>query len=224
MIGYLDATDEMYGVIKSVLLDDTRWPLLLGYTMDVRWPGDALGTKPDMTRLWARVSKQVVKDSQSALANANGQRVFETIGLLYVQLFCPRNQPATLQNGSNIAVAMQAAFREQSPSGEIWFLNQAIREMPETPENYPITVVTEFRYKVLDPIGGLTGAGVLSQRTVTGVVDGVNKVFVISGSPVSLLWFIDGLCQRLDQYSYVDGIVTTVAAPTMGSELLAIGE
>ena len=150
MIGYIDATDEMFGIINAVLTD-AKWHTALGYDIDTRWPGDAVAAKPSMVQLWARVSKQVVKDAQDSLANAEGERNYETVGLLYVQLFCPRNQPATLDNGRLVAIDLQKAFRKQSPSGEIWFLNQAIRELAETEENYPIQVVTEYRYNTLDP-------------------------------------------------------------------------
>lgn len=149
MIGYQAAIDEMFGIVKATLVDDTGIQTLLGYTMDVRWPMDALPNKPDITRLWAKVSKQTVTDKQACLTNVNGVRVFETRGLLYVQLFCPRDQPAALTQGNVAASNMQAAFRKQSPSGEIWFYDQAIRELPETPENYPINVVTSFYYRTL---------------------------------------------------------------------------
>lgn len=148
MIGYVDATDEMFGIIYGVL-SDAQWNTKFGYTIDVRWPGIAKENKPDPSKLWARVSKQVVKEQQSSLANVQGERNFTTIGLLFTQLFCPRNQPATLDNGRMVAVALEQALRQSSPSGEIWFLNQAIRELPETDENYPITVVTEYNYQTM---------------------------------------------------------------------------
>lgn len=151
MIGYIDATDEMFGIIFGVLSSSTVHDLL-SYDMDIRWPGKPVATKPDPTKLWARVSKQIVTDSQSSLANDGQQREFDATGLLYVQLFCPKNQPASLENGRTVAVALQQAFRKQSPSDEIWFRNQAIRELPETDENYPINVITEFQYTSLDPV------------------------------------------------------------------------
>ncbi len=223
MIGYIDATDEMFGVINGVLTD-TRWHALLGYNIDTRWPGDAVPAKPSMVEMWARVSKQVVTDSQACLANANGERKFKTNGLLFVQLFCPRNQPATLENGRQVAIALQKEFRKQSPSGEISFRNQMIREI-ETDENYPINVSTEFEYFTLDPINVLKGEGMLRQRTVTRI--DANH-FSIGDAPANLIsWNVDGLEQSLfdpTQYSYADGIVTTVDAVAMDSTLIAIGE
>jgi hypothetical protein len=222
MIGYIDATDEMFGVIYGVLAD-TQWNTKFGYTIDVRWPGTPKAAKPDPSRLWARVSKQIVKEQQTSLANVSGERNFTTIGLLFVQLFCPRNQPQSLDDGRLVAVALEAAFRNQSPSGEIWFLNEAIRELAETDESYPITVQTEYQYITLNPFNELVeGGSVFSQRTVT-VIDSTH--YQIGGSPTSVLWFVDGLAQsEPDQFSYLNGIVTMTYVPSVNATFLAIGE
>jgi hypothetical protein len=223
MIGYVDATDEMFGIIYGVLADN-QWNAKFGYNIDVRWPGTPKAAKPDPSRLWARVSKQVVKETQTSLANVSGERNFTTIGLLFVQLFCPRNQPQSLDNGRLVAVAIEAAFRNQSPSGEIWFLNEAIRELAETDESYPITVVTEFQYDTLNPFNEVIQAGgsVFSQRTVTPI-DATH--YAIGGSPTSVMWFVDGLAQsQPDQFSYAGGIITMTYVPSAGAELIAIGE
>lgn len=149
-ISYQEAKDEVFGRANVVLTNgDTN--ALLGYLPDVRWQGVPKANKPDEDKLWARVSSQIVTDAQAALANANGNRLYEAGGLLYVQLFCPKGNADMPTDGVILAEALQAAYREQSDSSEIWYRNQRILELPETADNYPINVVVEFRYKTLQP-------------------------------------------------------------------------
>lgn len=149
-LSYLDAKDQLFTRAKNVLGgSDTN--TLLGYVPDVRWQGVPTATVPDKSKLWARVSSQVVTDGQAALANANGKRLFEAAGLLYIQLFCPKGEAGIPAKGLLLAIALQAQYRQQSSSAELWFRNQRILELPETADSYPINVVTEFRYKTLQP-------------------------------------------------------------------------
>lgn len=147
---YIAAKDELFGIVKAVF-DDAKWVALLGYVIDVRWPEVARASKPDFTKQWARVSAQSVSDGQATLSNVQNTKVFEAVGLLYVQLFCPRNMPASQENGLLIASDLQAAFRKQSPTGELWFRNQKISELPPTEDSYPINVQTDFQYRTLQP-------------------------------------------------------------------------
>jgi hypothetical protein len=223
-VNYSDALDELFGMVKAIF-DQAKWSDLFGYTIDVRWPGVALATKPDMTKLWARVSFQIVSEPQASLSNAAGNKMYETTGLLYVQLFCPRNQPDSMDNGRELAVDMRNRFRHDSPSQEIWFRNQTVRELPETEENYPINVVVTFSYKTLQQGFASIGDGMLRQRLITGVVDGVNRTFIINGNPESLIWHQNGLAMKTpDDFLYVDGVVTTTVPPALDTTLLAIGE
>lgn len=223
-LNYDDALDELFGMVKAVF-DDPKWSLLLGYDIDVRWPGVAIETKPAMDELWARVSMQIITEEQASLANVAGNKMYETTGLLYVQLFCPRNQPASMDNGRQLAVDMRNAFRHDSPSQELWFRNQTVRELPETTENYPINVVVTFSYKTLQQGFASIGDGMLRQRLITGDVDGVNTTFIINGNPESLVWIQNGsVMSTPDDYSYVNGVVETIVPPALLTKLLAIGE
>lgn len=144
---YHAAIDEMFATADGVLIGYAA--TLLGYALDVRWPGVPVSSKPDKTRLWARVSAQIVTDAQVSLANANRISLFQATGLLNVQLFCPRNVGASIDNGRLIGEAIQNAFRTLSTSGEIWYTNQKVVELPEAGESYPITVSVRYTYKTL---------------------------------------------------------------------------
>lgn len=144
---YHAVIDEMFAQIKGVF--DGFATTLLTYAPDVRWPGAAGPVKPIPDRLWVRVSMQIVTDSQASLSNVNDKRFFWTNGLVFVQLFCPRNMGASLDNGRLIAEALQNVLRKSSTSGEIWYRNAKIVELPETVDNYPITVSAQLMYKTI---------------------------------------------------------------------------
>jgi len=146
-IQYTAAIDELLGMIKTAW--DAGALSIAGYEPEIRWPGNPIGTKPDMTKYWGRPSTQIVLDGQSSLANDQGLRRYQAQGLLYFQLFCPRNVADSLENGRLLAEVIRTAFREGSPSGDLWFRNQKIVELPETDESYPINVVVEFLYDTL---------------------------------------------------------------------------
>lgn len=151
-ITYDQALDEIYGIAKAVF-DDSQWPTLFGYTLDIRYQGVPKASKPDMQKLWVRVSSQIVGDGQASLTNVQGARMYEAHGLLFIQLFCPRNVGGSLDKGMKLAMALQNAFRKPSPSNEIWFEGtpgQVIRVLPETEESYPVNVVVAFRYQTLN--------------------------------------------------------------------------
>lgn len=145
-ITYQATIDELFTSVKAVF--DASTPII-GYVPEVRWPGTPKGPKPDRTKYWARVSQQLVTEGQASLANVNSKKIFESIGLLYIQLFCPRNIAGSLQKGQNLAVALRDAFCQQSTSFDLWYRNAKVVELPETADNYPINIVVEFHFKEL---------------------------------------------------------------------------
>lgn len=134
---YTEAQDELFGIVQAKVSS-------LAY---VAWPRVPAASNPDKTTLWARVSMQTVTDSQSSLAGSNGVRRFETVGLLYVQLFAPRNIGGSSEEALTLAKTIRDEFRKASPSGLISFKDQKIVELPETDQNYPINVSVTFTYQ-----------------------------------------------------------------------------
>ena len=147
---YITARDEMFGIAETVF-DDSATSTLIGYKPDVRWPADPKPSVPDVTKVWARVSHQVVTDGQAALANAQGQKLYEAKGLLFIQFFSPRNVGGMYDKVLQLALVMQEAYRDPSPTGEIWFRNAKVVQLPEEATSYPINFSTEFSYKTLQP-------------------------------------------------------------------------
>lgn len=144
------AIDEMFETVKTVF-DSVAAPLL-GYDPDVRWPGVPVAAKPDRSKFWSRVSSQLVTDEQSALANASQLRLFEATGMLYVQLFCPRNIGGSIDSGRSIAIALQTALRKASPDNEVWYRKAKSVELPEDDASYPILVSVQYTYKTISSL------------------------------------------------------------------------
>lgn len=149
MITYSEAIDEIFTTVTNTV--ETFTPTFIDYEFPLRFVGIEYSTKPDRTKYWARVSTQIVSDQQASLSDVEGQRFYEAISLLYIQLFCPRNVSKSLQNGRKMAEILQDQFRRRSTSDELWYRNPRIVELPETAEAYPINIVSEFWYKSIAP-------------------------------------------------------------------------
>lgn len=141
-----EAVDEMFSSVKAAV-DASQ--SIIGYAPEMRWPGAAKGSKPDMTSFWLRTSLQIVTEDQSSLANDFGSRMYESVGLLFVQLFCPRNLPGSIDKGRLLAERIKSVFRQQSISGEVWYKNPKVVPLPETDQSYPFNVVITFSFRTL---------------------------------------------------------------------------
>jgi hypothetical protein len=196
---YGDAVDEIFGTVKAV--NDTIAAGILGYTPELRWQSVPLGMQPAKDKFWLRASMMLVTEDQIALSAVNELRLFESIGILYVQLFCPRDIASSIENGRLLAVAIRDAFRQQSNSGEIWYKNQKVVELPETVESYPINVVVKFQYKTLHARGfnGTVGGGQVINFSAGEVPVGGPTIFTLANIPIagSLALYNNGVRLRI---------------------------
>lgn len=152
-----NALDEMYGMIKTVV--DAESAAIVGYVPEIRWPGAAKASKPDNTKIWLRVTNKIVVDEQRSLADGNGTgtKRYTAIGFLIVQIFAPRTKFAAVGTSSNmlivgksLGIAIRDKFRHPSPSGAIWFRDQKVDELSETPEYYPHNVTVTFQFDTIE--------------------------------------------------------------------------
>jgi hypothetical protein len=147
---YQQAADEMYGLLKAAwdagaaALNDGALPL-------IRWPYQFEDKKAPVTDVWARVSRQTVREGQSSFRNGEFGRTYTSDGLLFVQIFAPLNDAAAGRKLQSLAVLARDTFRGQTTAGGIWFRNGRIQEIPNDAKSYQIKVVTEYQY---DEIGG----------------------------------------------------------------------
>lgn len=141
---YSDAIDEVFKRVKGTVItfDDPT---------EIRYAGNEKAAKPAKELFWMRVTTQVLIDQQASLSNYQESRFYETVAMLYMQLFCPRNVENSVPKGRIMAEQLQTVFRRASTSGELWYRNAKIVELPETAEAYPINITVEFRYKTFLP-------------------------------------------------------------------------
>lgn len=142
---YAEAIDEVYGVCKAAL--DAAVIAAIVPSCQQRWPGVPEPEYPPNDAFWCRASYQTVTDEQSTLSNAGGKRRYEANGLFYLQLFCPLKVANSLPDGRLFMQAVQGAFRKPSPSGVMTFHAAPIRELGNTDEAYPITLMVKCQYE-----------------------------------------------------------------------------
>uniref|UniRef100_A0AAU6W084 Tail terminator protein n=1 Tax=Pseudomonas phage Pavpe01 TaxID=3138545 RepID=A0AAU6W084_9VIRU len=146
---YTDALDEMFGKIKAAI--DGPVNTVLGYKAETRWPFVAEPTKPDNSKIWLRVSTQIVDEQQSTLSTCEGlpgQKRYESAGLLFIELYLPKAKGDSGVKGRKVAVILRDLFRNAAsgPTGITYYrarINDGI-----APEElfYRLNVVTEFEY------------------------------------------------------------------------------
>lgn len=151
MITYAEASDEINLLIKEA------WELqssdIVGYIPELRWQGIQYRNLPDTSKYWARVSIQTIFEEQASLSNGvglAGKRRFESSGLVFVQIFCPKSDARAFEKGKLLAVIARDAFRGKSTESAIFFRNVRIQEIPQEDNFERLNIVAEFEY---DEIG-----------------------------------------------------------------------
>lgn len=144
MITYEEAIDEIFGIFNAAWFGDSA--AVVGYVPEVRWPGVEEPEKPELSKFWARVSQQTVIEGQSSLRNGDGGQRYTTDGLVFVQIFCPKSDSLGMTNGRKLAIIARNAFRGNATSGQVWFRNARINELPPEENWYRFNVVAEYEY------------------------------------------------------------------------------
>lgn len=119
------------------------------YTPDIRWPKVEEPVTPDMTKFFARFSTQTVLEGNAGIGDAGsiGLSMYNTAGLLFVQLFGPMSGDAQAGDKlEQLAALVVLAYRGiTSPSG-VWFRNVRNQELTADSKFYRHNVVAEFQY------------------------------------------------------------------------------
>jgi hypothetical protein len=138
---YPDAIDAMFSEVKTGL--DAGWPAIVGTMPELRWQGRETTPPPDGGVYWARVSQQTVLERQQTLGKL-GERKFESCGLIFVQIFCPRSSVESFEKGRQLAQVARNVFRGQN-SG-VWFRNARINELDPEQGFWRFNVVSEYEF------------------------------------------------------------------------------
>jgi len=147
-ITYDAAADEMYAVLNDAWRAGSG-EFNDGHVPPIRWPYKFEDKKQAVTEVWARVSRQTVREGQATLRD--GVKRFTSDGLLFVQIFAPLNDAKAGWRLQRLAMLARNSFRGVSTPGGVWFRNTRIQELPSDAKAYQIKVVTEYQY---DELGG----------------------------------------------------------------------
>lgn len=150
MIEFDEARDEIFELFNAAWTANT--PGVLVYVPKVYWQGVEERDKPEGDKYWCRLSKDNVFEEQATLSNCEGipgQKRYTASGLVFVQIFCPKQVGLAFENGQRLAKIARNAFRGKATPGKIWFRNVRINELPPEDQWYRFNVVAEFEYDEL---------------------------------------------------------------------------
>ena len=145
---YEEAIDQLFETFKTAWDADTT--AIVGYVPEIRWQGVESPNAPDTSKYWARASQQTVMESQTTLANEAGCIRYTAEGIVFIQVFCPKSDSLSMENGRKLAMVGKEGFRGKKTSGGIWFRNVRIQELPAEMKWNRLNVMAEYEY---DEIG-----------------------------------------------------------------------
>lgn len=142
ILTYTQAIDAMFTRVKLGL--EAGWPDIVGEMPELRWQGVEEAAIPSGDAYWARISQQTVFEKQQTLGK-QGERLFESAGLLFVQIFCPRTSAESYDKGRQMALVARNVFRGQNDG--VWFRNARIADDLEPEQGWNrFNVVTEYEF------------------------------------------------------------------------------
>ena len=141
---YTQAIDEIFGRFNDIWQAQATG--ICGEVPEVRWHGIESPEKPNYDKYWVRVSQETVDERQSTLRNPNCGQRHRTDGLLFIQLFCPKSDARSMENGRKLATIARDAYRGYtSPSG-VWFRNARVSELEAEEKWIRFNVIVTYQY------------------------------------------------------------------------------
>lgn len=144
---YVQARDEMFSLFADKWNAESA--AIAGYIPELLFEGTEKAGKPSNAKYWARLSMQSVLAEQSTLSTcegAAGQKMYTDNGLIFIQLFAPKSEPAGYVTLANLAMLARNVFRNVSTPGKVWFRNARINPLSPEEVFYRFNVVAEFEY------------------------------------------------------------------------------
>lgn len=139
-----DARDEVFGLFTD------RWAAgtVLDPMPEIRYQGKERGAVPK--EYFVRLSMQQVGSPQAAFVMTEepdaSPAVFETYGLIFVQVFAPMSAEDSWRIGDLLATFARDIFRRvETPSGVV-FRNARFNELDNDGKHYRWNVKVEYEY------------------------------------------------------------------------------
>lgn len=146
-ITYLGAQDEVFGVMNAAWLAAVE-AADLSYMPIISFPG-ALVVTPDPATIYAECHFSVVAEKQVGLSQQGGVKLYQSTALLIAQVYAPKTDASALRTIQTIGSALRDAFRQLSPSGEVWFSNQRFTPVSGNDTRHQVNTVVTCVYKTL---------------------------------------------------------------------------
>lgn len=140
---YIEAVDQMFELFKTDW--DANTTSIVGYVPEVRWPNVEEPEIPPKDLYWARVNQMTVSESQLAFCETV-EKVYNPMGLIIVQLFCPKSNTESSTKGRELSMIVKKAYRGKKTAGGVWFRNVRIEEMKVEMNFYRFNIVAEYEY------------------------------------------------------------------------------
>lgn len=144
---YRGATDDIFGLITKTTLQQSM--AMIGYEPELRFQGVPESTMPGTDKVWMRASLQTVDESQKTFSTCEGspgKKLYTSYGLVFVQIFIPKNINGMWIKGTTFAAVLRNAFRGSKSGEGVWFRNSRIEELAPEADFFRINVVSEFEY------------------------------------------------------------------------------
>lgn len=117
---------------------------------ELRFQGLELSGIPGATSFWARASTQLVTTRQAAHAMPEAPDgsnvVYETHGLVFLQIFAPMKNPEAWAKGELLAQVGQRMFMASETSSAVWFRNPRMVELQNDGTWYRWNVIAEYQF------------------------------------------------------------------------------
>ena len=144
---YLGARNQIFKKIKDNFIAGST--AIIGEEIKVYWQWNQETERPPTNKFWARVSMQTVDSQQGTLSDAcgaPGQHRDNNAGLVFIQLFGPKSVGDVPEKFSKLAKLARRSMLGQTVTGDVWFRNSRINELPDEAEWIRANAVAEFEY------------------------------------------------------------------------------
>lgn len=149
-IEYVGAIDDIYGAFLTAW--NANSAAIAGYVPTVYYQGVQPDSPPDSSKIWCRISHDIVLEQQTTLSNCEGapnQKRYTTTGLVFVQVFGPKEDAEVWLKMQKLAKVARNAYRGKSTPGRVWFRNARIKPLADEELYKRFNVIAEFEYDEL---------------------------------------------------------------------------
>ena len=126
-----DNFQAMYAQFTNVWNAKIPGLSILTYVPEIRYQG-LIYPEPDRTKYFCRLSTVTIRAEQATLAVSvgdPGRRRFKVRGLIFAQIFGPRQDPGAYDIAGKLAKVGQSAFRAYPEDQNIWFTNATVENL-----------------------------------------------------------------------------------------------